>query len=147
MNKTLVVCLLLCLTGCASSMSGNVYSRDQARQVQEVRMATVESVREILIEGTKSPIGTAAGTIIGGVAGGSAGGGRGSAITSVLGAVAGGVVGAAVEEGVTRQNGLEITIRFDDGRMIAIAQGNDEKFRPGDRVRVITGGSVTRISH
>ena len=133
--------------GCASSMSGGAYSRDQVRQVEEVRMATVESVRDIKIEGTKTPIGTAAGTIVGGIAGSNVGAGKGSSIGSVLGAVAGGVVGSAVEEGATRQDGLEITIKFDDGRMIAVAQGADEKFQPGDRVRVLTGGGVTRISH
>ena len=151
MYKTREISLLLLvaavLTGCASSMSGASYTREQARQVEEVRMATVESVREIKIEGTKTPIGTVAGTVVGGIAGSNVGSGKGSSIGSVLGAVAGGVAGAAIEEGATRQNGLEITIRFDDGRMIAVAQAADEKFNPGERVRVMTGGGVTRISH
>lgn len=151
MYKTREISLLLlvaaALAGCASSMSGASYTREQARQVEEVRMATVESVREIKIEGTKTPIGTVAGTVVGGIAGSNVGSGKGSSIGSVLGAVAGGVVGSAVEEGVTRQDGLEITIRFDDGRMIAVAQATDEKFQPGERVRVMTGGGVTRISH
>jgi len=151
MYKTREISLLLLvaavLTGCASSMSGASYTREQARQVEEVRMATVESVREIKIEGTKTPIGAVAGTVVGGIAGSNVGSGKGSSIGSVLGAVAGGVAGAAIEEGATRQNGLEITIRFDDGRMIAVAQAADEKFNPGERVRVMTGGGVTRISH
>lgn len=135
------------LSGCASSMSGGAYSRDQARQVEEVRMATVESVRQVQIEGTKTPIGTAAGAVVGGIAGSNVGAGKGSSVGVVLGSVAGGVVGSAVEEGVTRQAGLEITIKFDDGRMVAVTQAADEKFQPGDRVRVLTGGGVTRISH
>jgi len=151
MYKTREISLLLLvaaiLTGCASSMSGASYTREQARQVEEVRMATVESVREIKIEGTKTPIGAVAGTVVGGIAGSNVGSGKGSSIGSVLGAVAGGVAGAAIEEGATRKNGLEITIRFDDGRMIAVAQAADEKFNPGERVRVMTGGGVTRISH
>ena len=44
------------LGGCASSMSGGAYSRGQARQVQEVKMGVVESVRRVKIEGTKSPV-------------------------------------------------------------------------------------------
>ena len=135
------------LGGCASSMSGGAYSRDQARQVEEVRMATVESVRQVQIEGTKTPIGTAAGAVVGGIAGSNVGAGKGSSAGVVLGSVAGGVVGSAVEEGVTRQAGLEITVKFDDGRMVAVTQAADEKFQPGDRVRVLTGGGVTRISH
>lgn len=135
------------LGGCASSMSGGAYSRDQARQVEEVRMATVESVRQVQIEGTKSPVGTAAGAVAGGIAGSNVGAGKGSSVGVVLGSVAGGVAGATIEEGVTRQAGLEITVKFDDGRMIAVTQAADEKFQPGDRVRVLTGGGVTRISH
>ena len=53
----------------------------------------------------------------------------------------------AIEEGATRQSAMEITVKFDDGRLIAVTQAGDEKFRPGDRVRVLTGSGVTRISH
>jgi len=38
-------------------------------------------------------------------------------------------------------------IKFDDGRLITVTQAGDEKFQPGDRVRVLTGSGVTRISH
>lgn len=110
-------------------------------------MATVESIRDIQIEGTKTPIGAGAGAIIGGVAGGNRSGNAASAIGSVLGSVVGGLVGAAAEEGVTRQAGFEITVKFDDGKMVAIAQGADEKFKVGDRVRIVTGAGVTRVSH
>jgi outer membrane lipoprotein SlyB len=137
----------LVLGGCASSMSGGAYSRGQARQVEDVKMATVESVRDVQIEGTKTPIGAGAGAIMGGVVGGNSRSRNVSAIGSVLGSVVGGMAGAAAEEGITRQSGYEITVKFDDGKMIAVAQGADEKFAVGDRVRVLTGGGVTRISH
>ena len=135
------------LGGCASSMSGSAYSRDQARQTQEVRMGVVESVRQVQIEGTKTPVGTAAGAVVGGVAGSNVGGGKGSTIGTVLGAVAGGLAGSALEEGVTRKPGLEITVTLDGGRMIAVTQEADEAFRPGERVRVLSGGGVTRVTH
>lgn len=135
------------LAGCASGLSGSTYTRDQARQVIDVRMATVENVREVLIEGTKSAIGTAAGTVVGGIAGSGVGGGKGSSVATVIGAVAGGVVGSAIEEGATRQPATEITIRYDDGRLVAVVQAGDEKFQPGDKVRVLTDNGVTRISH
>ena len=64
-----ILCLLLAvlaLAGCASSKSGDVYTRDQARREQTVRMGVVESVREVLMEGTKSPAGTIAGGAVGG---------------------------------------------------------------------------------
>lgn len=135
------------LTGCASGLSGSTYTRDQARQVEDVRMATVESVRPVLIEGTKSAVGTAAGAVVGGIGGSNVGAGKGSSVGAVLGAVAGGVVGSAIEEGATRQTAAEITVRFEDGKLIAVTQAGDEKFQPGDRVRVLTGSGVTRISH
>lgn len=135
------------LSGCASGLSGSTYTRDQARQPEDVRMAIVESVRAVQIEGTKSPVGVTAGTVVGGVAGSNTGSGKGSTVGAVLGAVAGGMVGSALEEGVTRQSAIEITVKFDDGKLIAVTQAGDEKFQPGDKVRVLTGSGVTRISH
>ena len=135
------------LAGCPASTSGGAYTREQARQVQEVQMGAVESVREVTIEGTKTPIGPAAGAVVGGVAGSAVGGGRGSAIATVIGAVAGGLAGGAIEEGVTRKRGLEITVKLDNGKLLAITQNADELFRPGERIRVLTGGGVTRVSH
>jgi len=151
MSRTIQSCIFLLaaftLAGCASSMSGEVYSRNQTRQVEDVRMATVESVRQVRIEGTKSPVGTLAGAIVGGIAGSNAGQGKGSSVGTVLGTVAGGMLGSAVEENITREAGLEITVRFDNGNMIAVTQAATEQFQSGDRVRVLSNGGVTRISH
>lgn len=132
--------------GCASSMSGGAYTRSQARQVQEVQMGVVDSVRQVQIEGTKTPVGTIGGAAVGGIAGSNIGGGKGSAVGAILGAVVGGVAGSAIEEGVTKKNGLEITVKLDNGRMFAVTQEADEDIRPGDRVRVLTGGGVTRVT-
>ena len=144
---TLLVAGTLALTGCASGVGGKDYSRAQARTVQEVEMGRVESVREVRIEGTKTPLGAGVGVVVGGVAGSTIGGGRGSAIGATVGAVLGGLGGAAAEEGITRKRGLEITVKLDGGRTIAVTQAADEAFREGDRVRVLTGGGVTRVSH
>ena len=136
------------LAGCAASQSGSAYSRTQTRQVQEVEMGVVESVRQVQIEGTKTPVGAVAGAAVGGIAGSNIGGGSGQAVGAILGAVGGGLAGAAVEEGVTRKSGLEITVRLDSGRTIAVTQEADEAFAPGERVRILTGGDgVTRVSH
>lgn len=135
------------LAACASSNSGSVYTRDDARKVQTIKTGVVESVRTVQIEGTKTPIGTVAGGAIGGIAGSSVGGGRGSSIATVLGAVVGGIAGAASEEAITRKDGLEITVKLDGGSLIAIVQEADEVFKPGDRVRLIERADVTRVSH
>lgn len=139
--------LSLILGACASSNSGSVYSRDDARKVQTVRTGIVESVRPVKLEGTKSPIGTIAGGAIGGVAGGSVGHGNGSTIGAIVGAVVGGLAGSAVEEGITRKDAFEITVKIDGGALVAIVQEADEQFRAGDKVRLIESGGTTRVSH
>ena len=139
--------LSLFLAACASSNSGSVYSRDEARRVQTVKTGVVESVRQVKLEGTKSPVGTVAGGAVGGIAGSSVGHGSGSAIAAVIGAVAGGLVGSAAEEGITRKDGLEITVKLDGGGLVAIVQEADEEFKAGEKVRLLENGGTTRVSH
>lgn len=144
---TLLMISLALLAGCATSKSGDVYSRDQARREQTIRMGVVESVRAVQMEGTKSPVGTIAGAAVGGIAGSSLGGGKGSAVAAVIGAVAGGLAGSAIEEGVTRKQAMEITVKADNGRLIAIVQeGDPREFQPGDRVRIISSGGESRVT-
>lgn len=138
--------VVLLVGGCASSKSGSVYSREEARREMSVRMGVVEGVREVLIEGTKSPVGTVAGGAIGGIAGSTIGQGRGSAVGAVLGAVVGGLAGSAAEEGITRKRGAEITVKLDNGEMRAIVQEGDDTFKPGERVRLVSQGGVTRVT-
>jgi len=134
------------LTGCASSRSGEVYSRGQARRAQTVQLGTVEFVKPVQIEGAKSGIGTAAGGIAGGVAGSTIGGGRGSTLAALGGAIVGAVAGTAGEEALTRRDGLEITVRLDSGQVLAVVQEADVLFAAGDRVRVLTGtDGTTRV--
>ncbi len=139
----------LALTGCQSSLTGDSYSRDEARTVQTVRMGTIESLRPVKIEGTKTPIGAGAGAVVGGVAGSTVGGGRGSIVAAVIGAVAGGLLGSLTEEGLTRAQGVEITVREDDGSMRAYVQEvqENEIFRVGERVRIMSVNGTSRVAH
>jgi len=147
-TRLLAVGLLAALlAACASSNSGSVYSRDEARKVQTVKTGVIESVRQVKLEGTKSPVGTIAGGAVGGIAGSSVGGGRGSAIAAVIGAVAGGLAGSALEEGITRKDGVELTVKLDGGGLVAIVQEADEVFNAGEKVRILESGGVTRVSH
>jgi len=143
----LVATLSVLVAACASSNSGSVYSRDDARKVQTVKTGVVESVRSVKLEGTKTPIGTVAGGAIGGVAGGTIGHGAGSTLGAIIGAVAGGIAGSAVEEGVTRKDALEITVKLDGGSMIAIVQEADEQFHAGEKVRIVENGETSRVTH
>ncbi len=148
--------LALLLTGlvlggsaCTSTLTGDAYSRSEARKEQRVEFGQVEHVRPVVIEGTRTPIGAASGAAVGGIAGSSVGGGKGSDIATVVGAVAGGLAGAAVEDAVTRRQGVEVTVRLSGNDVIAVVQevSPQATFRVGDRVRVLTLNGVTRITH
>jgi outer membrane lipoprotein SlyB len=144
----LVTAITGALGACATSNSGDVYSREDTRKVQTVRMGVVEGIRQVKLEGTKSPVGTIAGAAVGGIAGSTVGGNdKVSAIAAVIGAVAGAVAGAAIEEGITREDGIEITVKLDNGTLIAIVQEATDKFTPGERVRLIESNGNTRVSH
>ena len=143
---------VLLLSGCASNLNGSTYSRADARAVQTVRLGTIESLRPVQIEGTRTPIGAIAGAAVGGIAGSGVGGGRGSSIATVLGGLAGGMAGgmagAAAEEGLTRSQGVEITVREDDGNLRAYVQEVDpaQQFRVGDRVRIASVNGASRVT-
>lgn len=140
--------LIFFLTGCIpSSRSGAVYSRHQARQVQEVELGVLEAVRPVQIEGVQSGVGSIGGAIVGAIAGSEVGGGKGSAIASTIGTIAGGVLGSALEEGATRKQALELTVRLDSGRIISVVQEADVPFQQGERVRVLSSVDSTRVSH
>lgn len=139
--------LVVTLAGCASSQSGSSYSRSSTRNEMSVRLGVVESVRKVTIEGGNTPVGTVAGAAIGGMAGSNVGGGRGSTVGAILGAVAGGMAGSALEEKVSKKDGLEITVRLENGNLVAIVQEADEEFHPGERVRILSGNGTSRVSH
>lgn len=151
MKKNVVGVMLVCaltLGGCVSNQSGEVYSREDARRPQIVNMGTIVALRPVQIEGTKSLIGVGAGAIVGGIAGSAVGGGRGSYVAAIVGALAGGYAGSKAEEGITRANGVEITVREDNGYTRAYVQdvGERELFRKGDRVRIMTVNGQSRVS-
>ena len=138
---------LTVLSGCASpGLGSGSYSREQARREQTVRMGHVESVREVKLEGTRSGVGPGVGAVAGGVAGSSVGSGRGAVLGTVAGALIGGLAGQAAEQGITAKRGVEVTVKLDNGQMVAIMQEADETFRPGDRVRILSDGATSRVT-
>jgi len=149
LSLTGLIMFSLLMTGCASSLQGDVYSRDEARRPQIVRMGTIESLRPVQIEGTKTKIGAGAGAVVGGIAGSGVGSGKSSKVAAVIGAVAGGMAGAAIEEGLTRTQGVEITVREDNGQLRAYVQqvAEGEIFRVGERVRIVILDGTARVTH
>jgi len=131
--------------GCATEPGADA-TREPAPRKQSVHPGVVESVREVQIERPGGGAGPVIGAVIGGVAGSNVGQGGGAVIGSVLGSVLGGVAGQAAEQAASRQPGYEITVRLDDGQRIAVTQGTDESFSPGERVRVLSDGVTARVT-
>ena len=136
------------LVGCAQpGLGGGNYTRGQVRGEQSVRVGTVENVRDVVIDARDTGTGTLAGAAIGGVAGSTLGGGsRANAVGAIAGAVVGGIIGNAVEKNNNDRRGVEVTVRLEGGKLIAITQEKDEEFRVGDRVRILSGQGTTRVT-
>ncbi|MHB1669242.1 glycine zipper 2TM domain-containing protein [Thiomonas sp.] len=155
MNKIILIAAaafgLLLLTGCAGvppimggspSASALSYTPGQAQQAQAVQLGTVVAVQPITIaaSSTATTPGGALGALAGGYVGSRIGNGRGSIITGVLGAIAGGLGGEAATNAAYRQAGQQVTVRLDDGQLIALAQAADVALRPGERVEYVSSG-------
>ena len=148
MKTVAVLAGLSILAGCATPPeSGNVYNSYQTMHEQVVRMGVVESVRNVVIASPETGVGTATGAALGGLAGSEVGGGKGAIATGIIGAVAGGLAGQHVERNANNRPGFEITVHLDSGELRAITQPADEMFRPGERVRLLSDGYTTRVTH
>ena len=151
MKKILVASTLaasMLVAGCASpGVGGGDYSRGQVRGEQSVRLGVVEGVRDVIIDANNSGTGTLAGAALGGIAGSTVGGGgRANAAGAIAGAVVGGLIGNSIEKNNNDRQGVEVTIRLEGGRIIAVTQGKDEDFRVGDRVKILSGQGATRVT-
>ncbi len=141
--------LLTPLAGCMNSLTGDSYSREEARAVHQVEYATIISMRPVVIEGTKTPIGPAIGGVLGGIGGSSVGGGKGQAAATVVGAAVGAAAGAAAEEAMTRRQGDEYTLQRENGQVISVVQERSPhmQLHVGDRVRILRSNGTVRISN
>ncbi len=140
--------LALGLAACVPMPGPAVYGPGQASRAQSVEFGVVESVRDVRIAGYQTGAGAVSGAMVGSIAGSYVGGSwNANAVASIIGAILGGVVGSAMEEGVNARPGVEITIRLESGALVAVVQQPEEPaFRPGDRVRVLSDGVMTRVT-
>ena len=143
----LALSTVMWLTGCARpSASANVYSYSQTQRDQIVRNGTVINVRPITIQSDQTSGGGAiAGGALGGVAGSAVGGGTGRTMAIIGGALLGALAGNAVEDSLGKKDGLEISVRLDNGETRVIAQEADLPILMNQRVQVISGAGPTRV--
>ncbi len=137
----------LLLGGCAYRAGPYDYRGYEVGTAQSVQFGIVDSVRDVRINPGETGVGTAGGAVLGGLAGSQVGGGSGQVAGAVGGAILGGIIGHNVEESANDRHGLEITVHLDSGRYISVVQEANEYFRPGDRVRVLSGRGRSRVTH
>ncbi|HZZ92643.1 MAG TPA: glycine zipper 2TM domain-containing protein [Usitatibacter sp.] len=132
---------------CAYPAGSRDYHGYQVMGEQSVRFGVVESVRDVRLHAGESGVGTAGGAVLGGLAGSTVGGGTGQVAGAVGGAILGGILGSNIEHSANERPGVEVTVHLDNGQYISVVQEADEAFRPGDRVRVLSGRGATRVTH
>ena len=129
-KRVLVVSMVgLSLVGCVNNdtLSGDVYTASEAKQVQNVSYGTIVNVRQVQIQGgdDSNVIGAIGGAVLGGFLGNTIGGGTGRSLATAAGAVAGGVAGQGVQSAMNKTQGVELEIRKDDGNTIMVVQKHD----------------------
>ena len=127
LRTTAIVGVLLAaaaLAGCQSNPPvGDTVRRNEVQNMQTVEFGVVTQVRPVNIQPNSTAVGTTTGAVVGGMA------------------------GNAVQSGTGARQGVEVTVRLDSGRTVAVIQeGSPDAFRPGDRVRVMSDGQNTRVS-
>jgi len=140
--------MMAVLAGCANPRASSaVYSYGQAQREQIVRLGTVISMRDVVIQDDKSSgVGVLGGGTMGGVLGNAVGGGAGRTIAAVGGVLIGALAGNAIENQLKRRPGYEITVQLDNGEIRVIAQEADVQIAVGQRVQVISGGGPIRVA-
>ena len=141
----------LTLAGCVNndSLSGDVYSASEAKQVQNVTYGTIVNARPVQIQGgdENNVMGAIGGAVLGGFLGNTVGGGTGRSLATAAGAVAGGVAGQGVQGAMNKTQGVELEIRKDDGNTILVVQKQGSTpFSVGQRVAIAGSGSQVTVS-
>lgn len=135
------------LTGCASSLSPDVYTTTSAGQIHRVVKGVVRSSRVVKVTGdSELGVGGIAGGALGAIAGSEVGGGRGSLASGIGGALLGGLAGNQIQKGLSTQTGIEYVVKLRNNSLISVVQASMPTFNRGQHVLVQYGaGGRPRI--
>ena len=137
------------ITGCANSdvYSGDVYTKDRAKQVQTVSYGTILSTRPVKIQVDENSLRAAKGGA-GGVGRRAAarGGGGAPATAPAGGAIAGAAAGKAAGDKLNQVDGVELEIKKENGESIVVVQKANPTFVPGARVRMTQGNGTINVA-
>ncbi|WP_297476660.1 glycine zipper 2TM domain-containing protein [uncultured Photobacterium sp.] len=151
-NKKMMVAVAMILSfgvvGCAQNPYGNTYNVAEARTMQTVLSGTITKLDAVTMNSDgESTIGTLAGAAVGGILASKIGGGSGSDIAAIGGALAGGALGSSAGDAISKRQGVNIIIKLDSGRTVAVVQEVDPNmlFKVGQRVDLYQQGRTTRV--
>lgn len=151
---SLIVSFSPFFSGCNSTQSTSRYPTTPTGMAKDLEGGTIVDIREVIIDGRTSGVGTATGTLSGAVAGSQIGGSlgdpsSGAATGAAGGAIAGAVIGPKVEKALTSKRAQELTVRMDTGGLIVVTQELRKPwFNIGDPVKVDTSLSgAGRVYH
>lgn len=145
-----LICSFLALGGCSTpNPYGNAYSAGDAQAIQQVHYGTIVNAQPVSIDASTqtNTIGTIAGAAIGGILGSEVGHGAGSDLAAIGGGLLGGYLGSEAAGELGKRNGVNLTIRLEDGQTISIVQEADPDmmFRIGERVQVNVTGNKAHV--
>lgn len=155
MKKIAILSLVIAATsGCAQAPVGGAdYNSNQVRRMGTVEEGVVTNVRSVKIHnsnqqnGLSRYAGSAVGAVAGAAIGSTVGNSKYRAAASAVGGLIGVYAGNVIQGQTSSQEGVELDVRMDNGKRIIAAQGADEFFERGDRVRVTQMGGVYRVTH
>lgn len=142
---------LVQLTGCTNTPNpyGDNYGSAETRTVQQVYYGTIIDTKPVTIDASSGTnmVGTVAGAAVGGVLGSTIGGGTGSTLAAIGGGLLGGYAGGKAANAMGESNGVNLTIRLDNGNVISIVQevNPNVMFRVGEKVQVNMSGNTGRV--
>ena len=118
MKKILTIILCLAIASCARNLNANnVVSTDE---VGIVNQGTILSVRNVVVDSSdkleENGMGLLAGGAVGGIAGSGVGGGTGKGLATAGGVIAGAALGAAIQEELSKSDGIEYIVKLDSAK-------------------------------
>jgi outer membrane lipoprotein SlyB len=117
----------------------------QSNQVQTVSYGAIVSAKAVTIQDKPSGSKTMGGAAVGAVAGAAIAGHGHHFGGAIIGGLAGAAIGSAADKADSVKPGTELIIKLDNGQEIAIQIPGTLNFLPGDRVRMISGSSGTKV--
>ncbi|NLS11525.1 glycine zipper 2TM domain-containing protein [Vibrio sp. SM6] len=156
LNRSFIIALtvgavsVIGVAGCSSpNPYGNAYGSADTRTIQQVYYGTIIKTEPVTIDSSEgsNAIGTIAGAAIGGILGSKIGGGTGSDIAAIGGGLLGGYAGSEAAGELGKRNGVNLTIRLEDGQIISIVQevNPNMMFQVGEEVQVNVDGNTARV--